>query len=112
MVRSGLLIFLCLACPAFAQDAGPRMYQPPAPELVGYPNWVLTDGGKQRLDATLERHVRELEQLRTENASLRAGLVSWEAKPTLTWRGVLLLVGGGVVLGLAVGVPVALAVGR
>lgn len=111
MVRSLSVLSICFALivrPAFADD--PRLYQPPAPESVGYPNWVLTPDGKAKLDETLNRQFVELVQLRTENSELRETLVEWEAKPALTWKGGLLLVGAGVVLGLAVGIPVALAV--
>lgn len=90
---------LALAQGVVAEDAPLRMYQPPAPELVGFPNWVLTPDGKERLDATLSRQFSELVQLRTENSELKIALVTWEAKPALTWRGAALIFAGGVVVG-------------
>jgi hypothetical protein len=88
-------------------NAEERMYQPPVPEMVGYPNWVLTPNGKTRLDATLERQVAELVTLRAENSSLKESLVKMESKPALTWQAVALLVGLGLVGGVTVGVMVA-----
>lgn len=70
------------------------------------PAWLLTDEGKSRIDATLQRHVAELEQLRAENASMRADLVTWQDKPALTWRGALLLVGAGVAVGVGATIAV------
>lgn len=104
------VLALCLVSSlAFAQDVPRRMYQvaPTTQAILQHPDWVLTDEGKQRLDATLARHVRELEQLRAENASMRADLVTWQSKPALTWKGALLLVGVGVVVGAAVAIPLA-----
>lgn len=112
LLRLTAIATLLVVTPAFAQDAGPRMYQPPAPEMVGYPNWVLTPDGHSRLTAQLQHDAEEKARLRSENASLRASLVEWEGKPALTWRGALLLVGGGLALGLVIGVPVAAAVRR
>ncbi len=103
---------LVLALVSTSARAQERMYQPPVPEMVGYPNWVLTPNGKARLDATLERMDREVFQLRVENSSLRADVTEMAAKPALTPMAVALLVGGGLVLGLAVGVPIAIAVRR
>lgn len=94
----GLLVVM-LATPARADDT-PRMYQPPAPgEVVGYPNWVLTPDGKEKLDATLNRQLTELVTLRSENSSLKASLVTMESKPALTPLGVAVLIGVGVVIG-------------
>ncbi len=115
MVRratNALLIALVFSSwPALAQE---RMRQvgPGEGLLLVHPDWSLTNEGKQRLDATLERQVRELEQLRAENASLRTTLVEWQARPALTLSGALLLVGGGFVLGALVAIPVAMAARR
>jgi hypothetical protein len=76
------------------------MYQPPSPgENVGYPNWVLTPDGKAKIDETLNRQLTESTILRAENGSLKTSLAEMEAKPALTWKGALLLVGLGVVIG-------------
>jgi hypothetical protein len=105
-------IALCLIpALAFGDDPG-RLYQPPAPEMVGYPNWVLTPDGKARIDARLERYDREVFQLRVENSSLRTDVEEMAKKPALTFKGAAILVGVGLVLGLAVGVPIAIAVRR
>ncbi len=104
-----LALAIALGCAAARADDAPRMYQPAKPEMVGYPNWVLVPDGKARIDATLERQTSELFQLRSENASLKASLVTMEQKPALTWTGGLFLVGAGLVLGLAVGIPIAVA---
>ncbi len=106
-----LLLALLVSTTALGQE---RMRQvgPGEGLLLVHPDWSLTNEGKQRLDATLERQVRELEQLRVENASLKTTLVEWQAKPALTWSGALLLVGGGIVLGALVAIPVAMAARR
>lgn len=99
MLRSALL-FVLLSSAAFAQGRG-RMFQVVPGETVSvkYPDWVLTPEGKAKLDAVIEQGVQETEKLQAENASMRADLVTWQAKPTLTLPGVILLVGGGFVLG-------------
>ncbi len=102
----GVLLVLVLTSGRLVFADGERMYQPAAPEMVGYPNWVLTPNGKERLDATLERQVSELVTLRAENSSLKTDLETMAAKPALTWKAVALLVGGGLVLGVTVGVLV------
>ncbi len=87
-------------------NAEERMYQPAKPEMVGYPNWVLTPNGKAKIDETVGRQVSELVTLRAENLSLRTDVEVMAAKPALTWKAVALLVGGGLVLGVTVGVLV------
>lgn len=108
MVRSTLALALVSQL-AFADDT-PRMYQPPAPgETVGYPNWVLTPDGKEKLDATLARNFSELVQLRTENASLKHSLVEMESKPAMTWKGAAVLLAVGAVVGAGVAVSIVVA---
>ncbi len=109
--RAALAIVLLASQVSFAQDA-PRMYQPDKPELVGYPNWVLTSDGADRITATLARQHNELVSLRTENSSLRTSLVEMESKPALTLKGGVVLILVGISIGLVVGIPVALAVAR
>jgi hypothetical protein len=111
------IVNLCLTIALIVSpivNAQERMRQiPPAQtEPVSHPNWVLTPEGKERIDATVARMDREVFQLRAENSSLRADVTEMAAKPALTWKGAVLLVGAGLVLGLAVGVPVAIAVRR
>lgn len=107
MVREALA--LCLVSQlALAQDV-PRMYQAKEPDLVGYPNWVVTPAGKELIDATIERQFTELLQLRTENLELKSELVKWEAKPALTWKGAAVLLAVGAVVGAGVAVSIAVA---
>lgn len=108
--RTTNLLLIALVVSSSALADGPRLYQvaPTTQALVSAPDWVLTNEGKQRMDAQLAHDAQEKARLLAENSSLRADLVSWEAKPTLTPMAVLLLVAIGVVAGAAaVGIPLA-----
>jgi hypothetical protein len=98
---------------ALGQEISPaHMYQPKTPETVGYPNWILTQGGKAKLDDAIIALWTEKERLRAENISLQQTTLDLAAKPELTWKGALVLVSVGLVLGASIAIPVAVAVRR
>ena len=97
---------------AQAPETDHHMYQPKAPESVGYPNWVVSPAGYARLSDALQKQAEAVAQKEAEAAKLRADVVALSAKPELTTRGAVVLIGAGLLLGLALSVPVALAVAR
>src|SRR5688500_9111594 len=106
MVRSALVLALLTSTVALADDVPRRMSRVAPGHVVTSPAWLVTDEGKARIDATLQRHVVELEQLRAENAALRTDFVVWQAKPALTLRGALLLVAAGAAVGVGATIAV------
>lgn len=111
-MRSSLLALLLLPGLALAEPGAVNLYQPKEPEMVGYPNWVLTPRGHQLWSEDLARGHAEAVRLRAENESLVKGMKELEHRPLLTWRGALILVGVGVLVGASVSIPVALAARR
>lgn len=102
--RSAALLLL-LSSLAWGQEVSPvHMYQAGNPELIGYPNWVLTPEGKDKIGAAIADMWTRNAQLRAERDALQQKTLELAAKPELTWRGVLVLVGVGLVVGSTVGV--------
>jgi hypothetical protein len=97
---------------AQAPETDHHMYQPQAPETVGYPNWVVSPTGYARLSDALKTQSEAIAQKEAEAAKLRADVVELAAKPELTWQGVVVMAGLALTLGLVVGIPVGIAVGK
>lgn len=105
MAVSALTLALAL-CAAEVPPEDAHMYQLQAPETVSYPNWVVTPLGRERIAQALEADAAKIAQQEAEAAKLRATVVELAAKPELTWKNGLFLVGLGLVVG---GASVALA---
>jgi hypothetical protein len=103
--RSVVLFWLLASSLAWGQEVSPvHMYQAGNPEPIGYPNWVLTPEGKERIGAAIADMWTQNAQLRTERDALQQKTLELAGKPELTWKGVLVLVGVGLVLGVTGGV--------
>lgn len=101
--RSGLLLVL-LSAVAWGQEMPAHMYQPAKPEMVGYPNWVLTPDGRDKIAQSIVDMWTLNAQLRAERDALQQKTLELAAKPELTWKGVLVLVGVGLVVGTTAGI--------
>jgi hypothetical protein len=107
MAGKALLLALLLSAPAWGQEvqvSPVHLYQAQNPELIGYPNWVATPEGKARIDAALTEFWTDRERLRVENGILQQKTLELAAKPELTWKGALALVGIGLVVGVTGGI--------
>lgn len=101
--HSGLLLVLVSAM-AWGQEMPAHMYQPAKPETVGYPNWVLSPEGRDRIAASIADAWTQNAQLRAERDALQQKTLELSAKPELTWKGALVLVGMGLAVGATMGV--------
>lgn len=107
-----VLLLLLLASSASAQEAegqDAHMYQAQKTEMVGYPNWVLSPLGRERIAAALQKQAEDIAAKEAEAAKLRADVVTLSAKPELTWTGAAILIGIGILAGAAIAVPIGLA---
>ncbi len=66
----------------------------------------------KRLNLQLRDYQETIESLAAENATLKTATAEMAAKPALTWRGGLLLIGVGLVVGVTIGVPVGMVLRR
>lgn len=95
-----VLAILLVSSAALAEPDRANLYQPMEPEVVGYPNYVLTPRGYKLWQEDLARRFAESEARRVEILKLQKTTVELAAKPELTWRGALLFVGTGAALAL------------
>jgi hypothetical protein len=105
MASRSVLFLLLASSLAWGQEVSPvHMYQPEKPEMVGYPNWVLSPQGKENLGVAIADMWTQNAQLRAERDTLQQKTLELAAKPELTWKGVLVLVGVGLAVGVTGGV--------